>query len=76
MRTRLINARLSNGYTQEDIAKYLGITKRQYQRIESGEILFVDMWDLLEDKFNIPQRKLRDKVKKPDCNQAKGKNFY
>lgn len=60
MRKNLQEARKSKGMTQKDIAEYLGITIRAYQRIESGErIGEIETWDLLEDLFNIHQRTLR-----------------
>lgn len=36
MRTNLLNARKSLGYTQQEISENLGITKRQYQSLEAG----------------------------------------
>lgn len=47
--------------TQKEVAEYLGMTERAYQRIESGERLgTIETWDLLEDFFNIHQRILRE----------------
>ncbi len=54
-------ARKRAGMTQKQVAEYLGMTERAYQRIESDERLgTIETWDLLEDLFNIPQRKLRE----------------
>lgn len=36
MRENLINARKRQGYTQSELANKLGITERQYQRLEAG----------------------------------------
>lgn len=36
MRENLFNARKTIGYTQKEISENLGITKRQYQRLEAG----------------------------------------
>lgn len=61
MRENLRNARKAAGMTQRQVAEYLGMTERAYQRIESGErVGMIEAWDLLEDLFNIHQRKLRE----------------
>lgn len=61
MRKNLKKARQRAGMTQKEVAKYLGITTRSYQRIENGErIGEIETWDLLEDKFGITQRVLRE----------------
>lgn len=61
MRENLKNARREAGMTQKDVAEYLGMTERAYQRIESGERLgTIETWDLLEDLFKIHQRALRE----------------
>jgi transcriptional regulator with XRE-family HTH domain len=60
MRKNLKEARQKAGMTQKQVAEYLGMTERAYQRIENGERLgTIETWDLLEDLFNINQRKLR-----------------
>ncbi len=60
MRKNLKEARQKAGMTQKQVAEYLGVTTRTYQRIESGEFTEkVSNWDALEDLFNIPQRVLR-----------------
>ncbi len=60
MRKNLKEARQKAGMTQKQVAEYVGITERAYQRIESGERLgTIESWDLLEDLFNVNQRKLR-----------------
>jgi transcriptional regulator with XRE-family HTH domain len=56
-----MNVRRENHYTQSDIAKLLHMTKRQYQRLESGDTVGkVEDWDTLEDLFGINQRDLRE----------------
>lgn len=55
MRKNLKEARQKAGMTQKQVAEYLGVTTRTYQRIESGEFTEkVSNWDALEDLFNIP----------------------
>lgn len=61
MRKHLKEARQKAGMTQKEVAEYLGMTERAYQRIESGERLgTIETWDLLEDLFHIYQRTLRE----------------
>ena len=61
MRENLKAARKAKGLTQQQMADKLGISWRQYQRIESGSAYgTVDIWDALEDMFNIHQRALRE----------------
>lgn len=60
IRKNLKEARQRAGMTQKEVAEYLGMTERAYQRIESGErIGMIETWDLLEDLFKINQRILR-----------------
>ena len=60
MRRNLKEARQKAGMTQKEVAEYLGMTERAYQRIESGERLgTIETWDLLEDLFKVYQRELR-----------------
>lgn len=60
MRENLKNARKAKGLTQKQVAAYLSITAQYYQRIEYGDVMGkVDLWDSLEDLFNIHQRVLR-----------------
>ena len=59
-RNNLKEARQKAGITQKQVAEYLGITTRSYQRIESGESLgSIKNWDALEDLFDVHQRTLR-----------------
>lgn len=60
MRSALKQARIAADMTQQQVADYLGITTRNYQKIESGQMLgSIKNWDKLEDLFSIHQRKLR-----------------
>ena len=61
MRENLKKARKDTGMTQKQVAEYLGIHERYYQHIEAGKRTgdFI-LWDMLEDLFNIHQRKLRE----------------
>lgn len=61
MRENLKNARKEKGLTQQAVADYLGISLRYYQNIEVGDRTGdFEIWDNLEDLFNIHQRKLRE----------------
>ncbi len=61
MRSNLKNARKKNNMTQKQVAEYLNTSLRNYQFIESGHRLgSIDLWDKLEDLFNIHQRVLRE----------------
>lgn len=61
MRKNLKKARKDAGMTQQNIADRLGIGLRYYKSLESGERLgSIEIWDTLEDMFNIHQRKLRE----------------
>ena len=49
--------------TQKQVAEYMGVCDRHYKYIESGKIVGnVELWDKLEDLFNVHQRKLRENV--------------
>lgn len=64
MRKNLKEARQKAGMTQKEVAEYLGITIRSYQRIERGDFLgSIFHWDALEDLFKIHQRELRSETK-------------
>lgn len=61
MRENLRNARKEKNMTQQSVADYLGISLRYYQNIEAGDRTGdFEIWDNLEDLFNIHQRKLRE----------------
>ena len=61
MRENLRRARKEKGLTQQQVAEYLGIIEQHYQRIEYGTTVGkVELWDKLEDLFNIHQRVLRE----------------
>jgi transcriptional regulator with XRE-family HTH domain len=60
VRENLKKARKAAGMTQQQMAEKLGIGLRHYKKIENGETLgSIELWDLMEDLFNIHQRKLR-----------------
>ena len=59
----LKSARKDKKMTQQDVAAYLEISDRMYKYIESGHTVGrVELWDKLEDLFNIHQRVLRTLV--------------
>ncbi|MCI9597890.1 MAG: helix-turn-helix transcriptional regulator [Firmicutes bacterium] len=61
MRAILKKARQDAGLTQQRMAEYLNVSLRHYKYMESGNIVgSVELWDKLEDLFNIHQRKLRE----------------
>ena len=61
MRENLKAARKAKGMTQKQIAEYLHISERHYKYMESGHTTGdVELWDKLEDLFNIHQRVLRE----------------
>lgn len=61
MRENLKNARKATGLTQQAMADMLHVGLRHYKKIESGETLgSIDLWDKLEDMFNVHQRVLRE----------------
>lgn len=61
MRENLKNARKAAGLTQQQVAEYLNVTCSHYQMMEQGDrVGSVELWDRLEDLFNIHQRKLRE----------------
>lgn len=61
MRENLRKARKEKGLTQQSVADHLGISLVYYQKIEQGTRTGdFDIWDNLEDLFNVHQRKLRE----------------
>lgn len=61
MRQVLKKARKKAGLTQQKVADELGISLRYYQQIESGDRTGdFNLWDALEDLFEIHQRQLRE----------------
>lgn len=61
MRNNLKNARKAANMTQQQVADKVGISLRYYQNIEQGSRTGdFEIWDSLEDLFNIHQRKLRE----------------
>ncbi len=62
-RENLKKARQEAGMTQQEAADRLGISLVYYQKIEQGtRVGDFEIWDSLEDLFNINQRKLREIV--------------
>lgn len=60
-REKLRQARKEKGMTQQQMADKLGISLRHYKYIESGQVIgSVELWDKLEDMFNVHQRVLRE----------------
>ncbi len=60
MRENLKKARQEAELTQKQVAQYLEICERHYKYMESGKVTGnVELWDKLEDLFNIHQRILR-----------------
>lgn len=60
MRKNLKEARQKAGMTQQKVADSLGISLVYYQKIEAGSRTGdFEIWDNLEDLFNVHQRNLR-----------------
>lgn len=61
MRENLKAARKAKGMTQQQVAEYLHVSERHYKYMESGQTTGnVELWDMLEDFFNVHQRVLRE----------------
>ncbi len=61
MRKNLKDARIKKGLTQQALAVHLNISERMYKFIESGDRTgSIEIWDKLEDLFNVHQRILRE----------------
>lgn len=61
MRKNLQDARKSAGLTQDEVAEKIGVSTRQYQRLESGSSNgSFRHWDALEDLLGVHQRTLRE----------------
>lgn len=61
MRENLKKARKSANMTQQQVADKIGISLVYYQKIEQGSRTGdFEIWDSLEDLFNVHQRKLRE----------------
>ncbi len=59
-RDNLKAARKAAGMTQQQVADRLGVSLRNYQKIEAGTVLGrIEYWDALEDMLGINQRELR-----------------
>lgn len=63
MRENLKKAREAAKMTQQQVADYIGISLVYYQKIEQGSRTGdYWIWDILENLFNLHQRKLREIV--------------
>ena len=72
IRKNLKEARLAQGYTQQQVADKIGLTLRHYQKIEYAEINGAfEVWDALEDLLGVHQRVLREI---PNSHHGKVKN--
>lgn len=61
MRENLKNARKAANMTQQQVADKIGISLRYYKQIEAGQRTGdFEIWDSLEDMFNVHQRVLRE----------------
>lgn len=61
MRENMKNARKAANMTQQQVADKIGISLVYYQKIEQGSRTGdFEIWDSLEDLFNVHQRKLRE----------------
>lgn len=70
MRANLKKARREAGLTQQQMADRLHVTLRHYKKIESGETVGgIDLWDKMEDMFNVHQRVLRENHPDKEGNQ-------
>lgn len=68
-RNNLKTARRAAGLTQQAVADKVGVTIRFYRMVESGERTgSYEMWDKLEDLFQIHQRVLRECSSKESVN--------
>lgn len=60
MRGNLKAARAAAGMTQQAVADALGMSLRNYCKIEAGDAMgTIKTWDALEDMFGVNQRELR-----------------
>ena len=70
MRANLKKARREAGLTQQQMAEKLEISDRYYKMIEAGTVIgAVDLWDKMEDMFNVHQRVLRENHPDKEGNQ-------
>lgn len=61
MRRNLQAARKAKGMTQQDMADYLEIGLRHYQKLEYADLNGpFEVWDALEDLLGVHQRILRE----------------
>lgn len=70
MRANLKKARREAGMTQQQVADYLSVCARHYKYMESGHTVGdIELWDKLEDLFNVHQRVLRENHPDKEDNQ-------
>ena len=70
MRKNLKEARQRAGMTQQQMAEALNVSERHYKFMESGHTTGnVELWDKLEDIFNVHQRVLRENYPDKEDNQ-------
>ena len=72
--SKLRNARTQKGYTQEYMADSLGISQKQYSRLENGESgITLDYLEKICSKLEInPQDLFAGEVKQENQNQSGG----
>jgi transcriptional regulator with XRE-family HTH domain len=65
MRPNLIKARQAQGFTQEELGRLIGLTKKSVSDLERNHVDGkICTWDALEDILKVPQRELRKIVSK------------
>ena len=74
IQTKLRNARIQKGYSQEYMADNLGISQKQYSRLETGDSgLTLDYLEKICGKLEInPQDLFACEVKQENQNQSGG----
>lgn len=71
MRKNLICERKKSNFTQAEVSTRLGITSRQYRRLEAGTSDgSVRLWEDLSELFGKTINYLLVNTKEPDGNQA------
>ena len=72
--SKLRNARTQKGYTQEYMADSLGISQKQYSRLENGESgITLDYLEKICEKLEInPQDLFACEIKQENQNQSGG----
>lgn len=75
MRKNLVAKREQTGFTKAETAKAIGITRRQYDRLEAGTSDgSVKVWQKLKDLFKTPiDTLLEDTTKKGESQDDRGR---